>query len=59
MTGRHGVLLLDAMGVIYRIGDDVKEILIPFVRQKGGDVGAVENAYIEASLGRLEPDAFW
>lgn len=59
MNEPQDVLLLDAMGVIYRIGDDVKEILIPFVGEKGGDVAAVEKAYVDASLGRLSPEAFW
>src|SRR5690242_6497161 len=59
MNPPQGVLLLDAMGVIYRIGEDVKEILIPFVSEKGGDVTAVEKAYVDASLGRLSPASFW
>ncbi|MBM3623272.1 MAG: HAD-IA family hydrolase [Alphaproteobacteria bacterium] len=59
MSGSRRALLLDAMGVIYRVGDDVKDILIPFVREKSGDVEGVEAAYLDASLGRLGPDAFW
>ena len=56
---RDKVWILDAMGVLYRAGDDVGELLVPFVREHRGQTAAVEQAYLEASLGRLEPDAFW
>lgn len=29
-------LALDAMGVLYSVGDDVADLLVPFVRQAGG-----------------------
>ena len=29
------ILVLDAMGVLYQAGDDVAELLVPFVRQRG------------------------
>ncbi len=54
-------ILLDAMGVIYVNGDDVGELLIPFLREKG--VGApdadIEDAYREASLGKFSSGRFW
>ena len=28
-------LILDAMGVLYQAGDDVAELLVPFVRKHG------------------------
>jgi hypothetical protein len=31
------VLVLDAMGVIYSVGDDVVDLLCPFVREHGGE----------------------
>jgi len=52
-------VVLDAMGVIFEIGDDVADLLIPFVRERGGDVAAVADAYLMASLGRCDADAFW
>ena len=54
-------LVLDAMGVIFRAGDDVAELLIPFVMNRGGcvDASAISTAYIDASLGRIDPDQFW
>src|SRR5262245_20938185 len=55
------VLLLDAMGVIYRVGDDVADLLIPFIAEHGGsrDRDRISALYMEASLGRLSPAAFW
>jgi FMN phosphatase YigB (HAD superfamily) len=54
-------LALDAMGVIFSADDDVAELLIPFVREAGGtsDARAIEAAYLEASVGNLDADAFW
>jgi putative hydrolase of the HAD superfamily len=52
-------VVLDAMGVLFAAADDVEELLVPFVRTAGGDVGAVAAAYLEASLGRIGADAFW
>jgi len=56
------ILLLDAMGVLYQAGDDVADLLVPFVRQHGRaglPEAAVERAYTEASLGRMASSAFW
>lgn len=55
------ILLLDAMGVIYVDGDDVKDLLIPFVIEHGGesDPKVIDAAYHEASVGRLSGHEFW
>lgn len=55
------VLVLDAMGVIYRVGDDVAHLLIPFIRENGGrdDTAQIESAYTEASLGQISAAEFW
>ncbi len=55
------VIALDAMGVLYREGQDIAELLIPFAREMGSDV---TNDEIVArarslSLGRLTPADFW
>jgi len=49
------------MGVIYEAGDDVAELLIPFIFQRGGlkDATEIRERYIEASLGRLSAARFW
>ena len=55
------ILVLDAMGVIYPFADDVVELLIPFIREKGGtaDEDLIQQAYKSASLGRMAAYQFW
>ncbi|MBL6616046.1 MAG: HAD-IA family hydrolase [Reyranella sp.] len=56
------ILILDAMGVLYQSGDDVADLLVPFVGKHGrADLSAeaIDLDYIEASLGKLDADAFW
>ena len=47
------VLVLDAMGVIYSVRDDVKDLLCPFIAEKDGskDTSKIERLYHSASLG--------
>lgn len=56
------ILILDAMGVLYQAGDDVAELLVPFVHRHGRpDLPAeeIEREYISASLGHTGSGAFW
>ncbi|HEU0149712.1 MAG TPA: HAD-IA family hydrolase [Bradyrhizobium sp.] len=55
------LLALDAMGVLYASGDDVAELLIPFVHSKGSQItpDEVEREYLAASLGRIDAATFW
>lgn len=56
------ILILDAMGVLYQAGDDVAELLVPFVHDNGRTdlpAGAIEQKYTAASLGQLDAAAFW
>ena len=56
------ILILDAMGVLYEAGDDVAELLVPFVGTHGrADLSAeaIDRDYVEASLGRMGTAAFW
>lgn len=56
------IVILDAMGVLYEAGDDVAELLVPFVGRHGrADLlaEAIDRDYVEASLGRMDTDAFW
>jgi FMN phosphatase YigB (HAD superfamily) len=58
----HGELLLvlDAMGVMYPVKDDVADLLVPYVsRKNGAPAKVVEECYREASLGNITEDAFW
>jgi putative hydrolase of the HAD superfamily len=54
-------LVLDAMGVIYSKGDDVGELLCPFIHENGGlaDDRKIEAIYHDASLGHLSACKFW
>ncbi len=55
------VLVLDAMGVIFRAGDDVAELLVPFVAHHEGlkDENAIGELYDRASRGELTAAHLW
>lgn len=55
------ILVLDAMGVIYPVGDDVRDLLRPFIKEHGGEADAskIEALYRETSLGRCSSRDFW
>ena len=58
---RIQMVVLDAMGVLYRQADDVEALLIPFVRERGGidDPLAIRGRYVDASLGRHTTSELW
>jgi len=60
-TREMRTLVLDAMGVIYRVGNDNTDLLCPFVREKGGieDVSRILALYHAASLGEMSSAALW
>ncbi len=55
------VVALDGMGVLYGVGADIDEVLIPFCFEKGSPLTADEIAgrARQLSLGRIEPSTFW
>ena len=53
MMASARVIVLDAMGVIYRARDDVAELLVPFVERHGSSAGVNDVA------AHLDADAFW
>ncbi len=55
------IIVLDAMGVLYRSCDDVKELLIPFIQDHNPaiDDDNIKKQYLEASLGNISSDEFW
>ena len=55
------ILVLDAMGVIYRSCDDVAELLIPYVKEMNvaATDDSIRNAYIRCSLGEMPASKFW
>jgi putative hydrolase of the HAD superfamily len=61
MNKKIKYLVLDAMGVIYRNGDDVTELLIPFARSKNSNISKknIFDNYRQASLGKISSETFW
>jgi HAD superfamily hydrolase (TIGR01509 family) len=55
------IVVLDAMGVMYSVGDDVRDLLCPFIAEKGGlrDTDRIRDVYISASLGNISASRFW
>ncbi len=55
------LLALDAMGVLYASGDDVAELLIPFIQSKGSHIhpDEIKREYVAASLGQIDATSFW
>jgi putative hydrolase of the HAD superfamily len=55
------VVALDGMGVLYREGDDINQLLVPFVRSHGSDAthDQVVARARAMSLGRITPADFW
>jgi putative hydrolase of the HAD superfamily len=55
-------IVFDAMGVIFDEGDDIINLLVPYLRRRGStglDAEAVHAIYRRASLGEITPRAFW
>ncbi len=54
-------IIFDAMGVIYEVADDVKDLLIPFLRSKNNStpLKIIYESYIKASLGQITSKEFW
>ena len=61
MTKKLKVVVLDAMGVIYSVRDDVRDLLCPFIAENGGsrDTLQIEQLYRSASLGNISAFDFW
>ncbi len=55
------VVAIDGMGVLYREGDDINQLLVPFVRARGSE--ATHDQIVARaramSLGRITPADFW
>ena len=54
-------VVLDAMGVVFVVGDDTNDLLVPFVQERMPDVSRdrINDVYLSASLGNLTSQAFW
>jgi putative hydrolase of the HAD superfamily len=55
------VVVFDAMGVTFVEGDDVSNLLIPFVARECGCTNgdAIRQLYLPASLGQISSQEFW
>jgi len=60
-TAGYRVVALDGMGVLYREGDDIRRLLVPFARERGSTASEEEIADKARllSLGRMTPADFW
>jgi len=53
-------IVFDAMGVVFEVGDDTNDLLVPFVQQYHDTSREhINELYIEASLGRITSEQFW
>ncbi len=54
-------VVFDAMGVMYRDGDDVRNLLVPYLRAKGChlDEARIRELYLACSLGQISSEDFW
>ncbi len=61
MSAEPSILVLDAMGVLYQAGDDVVDLLVPYVHQHHSAISieTINNAYLQASVGQLDAASFW
>jgi phosphoglycolate phosphatase-like HAD superfamily hydrolase len=55
------IFVLDAMGVIFSVGNDDRDLLCPFVEEKGGtkDASKIEILYRSTSLGNMSSAQLW
>ena len=61
VSTNQSLVVFDAMGVLYLIGDDESELLIPYLRELGCQLGddQIHQAYEDTSVGRLTSAEFW
>jgi putative hydrolase of the HAD superfamily len=54
-------VIFDAMGVVFTVGDDTNDLLVPFVQERNRDISSdvVNAAYHRASLGNISSCQFW
>ena len=54
-------IVFDAMGVIFEVGDDTNDLLVPFIRQRRPqmEIPYIQSVYHKASLGQITAHEFW
>ncbi|HNX04052.1 MAG TPA: HAD-IA family hydrolase [Opitutales bacterium] len=60
-AGKFDWVILDAMGVIYKNGDDVSDLMIPYLRKNGCELpdDAIIRAFERCSGGDIDSDDMW
>ncbi len=61
MENRDRWIVFDAMGVIFKVGDDTRRLLIPMLKELAPSFSSqqIYDIYIEASLGNISAFDFW
>lgn len=54
-------IIFDAMGVIFTVGDDTNDLLVPFVQKINSQISKekINEEYLKASLGEISSVEFW
>lgn len=54
-------VIFDVMGVIFEVGNDTNDLLVPYIQKRNGMVSAVKinEMYLKASLGEMSSFDFW
>ena len=54
-------IIFDVMGVIFTEGDDVENLLVPFIKKLRPHISKelIKRHYLKASLGELNAEGFW
>jgi len=54
-------VILDLMGVIFEVGDDTNDLLVPYIQKRNDMISAekINEMYLKASLGEISSFDFW
>ncbi len=54
-------VIFDVMGVLFPVGDDVNDLLVPFIQAHHAQITSadIHALYLAASLGRISSETFW
>ncbi len=54
-------VILDVMGVIFEVGDDTNDLLVPYIQKMNDMISAekINEMYLKASLGEISSFDFW
>mgnify|MGYP004479230865 CR=1 FL=1 len=54
-------IIFDVMGVIFTVGDDTNDLLVPYIQNINKDISRkkINEVYLKASLGHINSAQFW